>query len=145
VEKQKIAATMSGYTGIPGERYPSVYVLEATPLSPHTTAEVEQAIYAEIEKVKKGPIDDRELETAKTKYRKDFVDGLVDNLGLASILAANQASLGDWREGFRRADAVAKVTAADVQRVAKTYLVPENRTVVITNPAPAAAGQKGGL
>src|SRR5204862_443700 len=83
----------------------------------------------EIEKVKKGPIDDRELETAKTKYRQGFVDGLVDNLGLAGILAQNQGSLGDWREGFRRADLVSKVTAADVQRVAATYLKATNRTV----------------
>jgi hypothetical protein len=106
-----------------------VYVLEATPLSPHTTAEVEAAIYAEIEKVKKGPIAEREIETARTKFKKDFVDGLVDNLGLASILAANRASLGDWREGFKRAEAVSKVTAADVQRVASTYLKTSNRTV----------------
>jgi len=35
------------------------------------------------------------------------------------------------------------VTAADVQRVATTYLVPGVRTVVITNPKPAAA--KGGV
>jgi predicted Zn-dependent peptidase len=136
VENKKIAATITGYTGIPGERYPNLYVLESTPLSPHTTAEVEAAIYDVIEGVKKGPISDRELETAKTKYRKDFVDGLIDNLGLAQIMAANQATLGDWREGFKRAEAVAQVTAADVQRVATTYLKASNRTVsTLVKPA----------
>jgi len=44
-------------------------------------------------------------------------------------------------------DRIAKVTAADVQRVARQYLIPTNRTVVITNPKPAApgAGRAGGL
>jgi predicted Zn-dependent peptidase len=36
-----------------------------------------------------------------------------------------------------------KVTAADVQRVAKTYLVPENRTVVVTNPKAPIKGTGG--
>jgi predicted Zn-dependent peptidase len=31
-------------------------------------------------------------------------------------------------------DRLVKVTAADVQRVAKAYLIPENRTVVVTAP-----------
>ena len=39
-------------------------------------------------------------------------------------------------------DRITKVTAADVQRVAKQYFVTTNRTVVITNPKPAA-GQGG--
>ena len=33
-----------------------------------------------------------------------------------------------------RADDIAKVTAADVQRVARRYLVPAGRTVVLTMP-----------
>ena len=37
-----------------------------------------------------------------------------------------------------RADSIAKVTAADVQRVAKQYLVKTGRTVVITVPKAAA-------
>jgi zinc protease len=41
-----------------------------------------------------------------------------------------------------RAEAIAKVTAADVQRVAKQYLVKTNRTVVHTMPKTAAP--KGG-
>ena len=49
-----------------------------------------------------------------------------------------------------RYERLSSITAADVQRVAKQYLTPENRTVVITNPKPAtpsasAGGQKGGL
>ena len=39
-------------------------------------------------------------------------------------------------------DRINKVTAADVQRVAKQYFVNTNRTVVITNPK-AATGQGG--
>ena len=39
---------------------------------------------------------------------------------------------------------IAKITAADVQRVAKTYLVKTGRTVVLTVPKPATA-TKGGL
>jgi zinc protease len=38
-----------------------------------------------------------------------------------------------------REDRIAKVTAADVQRVAKQYLVKTNRTVVLTMPKGAAA------
>jgi zinc protease len=41
-----------------------------------------------------------------------------------------------------RADRIAKVTAADVQRVAKEYLKTTNRSVVLTLPKPAAP--KGG-
>ena len=43
----------------------------------------------------------------------------------------------------RRAAEIAKVTAADVQRVARQYLTPQNRTVLITNPKAKAASEGG--
>jgi predicted Zn-dependent peptidase len=45
----------------------------------------------------------------------------------------------------RTADNIAKVTAADVQRVAKTYLVKTGRTVVITMPKAAPTVAKEGV
>ena len=49
-----------------------------------------------------------------------------------------------------RYERLSSITAADVQRVAKQYLTPQNRTVVVTNPKPAApapqpGSQTGGL
>ena len=41
-----------------------------------------------------------------------------------------------------RADRIAKVTAADVQRVARQYLAKTNRSVVLT--VPKSAAPKGG-
>ncbi|HEX7878192.1 MAG TPA: pitrilysin family protein, partial [Candidatus Eisenbacteria bacterium] len=140
VEKQKIASSIASYTGIPGERYPGLFILEATPLPPHTTQEVEAAMYAEITRLKKEPPTEAELAAAKLRYRKQFVNGLEDNLGLATALAYNNATLGDWRDSFRRAEAVANVTPADIQRVASTYFNASNRTVgTLVKPTPEAA------
>jgi predicted Zn-dependent peptidase len=136
IEKQKVASAISSYTGIPGERYPGLFILEMTPLPPHTTLELENAVYAEIDKLKAEPPTQAELDAAKLRYRKQFVNGLEDNLGLATALAYNNATLGDWRDSFRRAEAVAAVTPADVQRVAATYFTKANRTVgTLVKPA----------
>ena len=47
---------------------------------------------------------------------------------------------GEVNTRYARLD---KLTVADVQRVAKQYLTPETRSVVITRPK-AAGGGKGG-
>jgi predicted Zn-dependent peptidase len=56
------------------------------------------------------------------------------------------ANYGDWRKLFTELEDYDKVTAEDVERVAKTYLVPEHRTVAWTFAAPeekAAGGRDG--
>jgi predicted Zn-dependent peptidase len=60
-----------------------------------------------------------------------LVRGLRSNSGLASQLALYQAVAGDWRYIVTSRDQVAKVTAADVQRVAAQYFTRSNRTVAV--------------
>jgi predicted Zn-dependent peptidase len=49
---------------------------------------------------------------------------------------------GDYRKLFTAADDFAKVTKADVQRVAKQYFSAENRTVATLVPEAAPAADK---
>ena len=61
--------------------------------------------------------------------------------GRANLLACFALFDNDPGRINRQADEVAKVTAADVQRVAQKYLVKTGRTVVISVPkAPATNG-----
>jgi predicted Zn-dependent peptidase len=48
---------------------------------------------------------------------------------MASRLAYFQAIRGDWRETFKRRDRIAKVTPADIRRVAAQYFTKSNRVV----------------
>ena len=60
---------------------------------------------------------------------------------MADALTFYYANYGDWRKLFTSIDDIDKVTADDVVRVAKQYLIPETRTVVYTVP-PARAGAR---
>jgi zinc protease len=57
----------------------------------------------------------------------DF-ENLFRNSTRVGTLISEFIALGDWRLGFIYRDNLKKVTAADVNRVAKAYLMPSNRT-----------------
>ena len=112
-------------------------------VAPGKTAEaLETGVYAEIEKIKSGPIADWEIEKARNNVKRGVVGGLTSSLTRAIQLADFAANFGDPGLINRRIERIAKVTVADVQRVARQYLTAENRTVVITMPKSATA--KGG-
>ena len=64
--------------------------------------------------------------------------GSASSLNRAIQLSEDALAFDDPGRINTRAAAIAKVTAADVQRVAKQYLVKTNRTVVVTTPKAAA-------
>ena len=101
----------------------------ATPLAPHTTAEVEAAILAELERLKRESVSSKELERIINNLDADMVRALRSNSGLASQLALYQTVAGDWRYVLRSRDKIAAVTPADIQRVAAQYFTKSNRTV----------------
>jgi predicted Zn-dependent peptidase len=105
-----------------------------------TVDENEKALYDIIERFKKDKIDAATLQRVKTKTRAGLIRRLDSNSGLANLLTTYYAAYGDWRKLFTGLDDLDKVTADDVQRVARKYFVPESRTVAYTvQPAAGAA------
>ncbi len=129
VEEKQIAIGVSTGSGSPGARFPNLFTISATPRAPHTTTELEAAIYEELERLKKEPPTDKELEKVITNTDAGLLRSLRSNGGLAGQIAYYQAVTGDWRYLLRNRDQIAKVTGADVMRVAREYFTKQNRTV----------------
>ena len=128
--------------GTDGSRGPGLFTISAVAMPGKTLAELEAAIDLETERVKTAPIEDWEIEKARIGARRSFVSGLGSSVNRAVQLSENALFFDDPDRINTRADRIAKVTAADVQRVARQYLVKTSRSVVLTMPKPAAP--KGG-
>ena len=142
IVRQKQLSTGVG-AGTDGSRGPGLFVISATALPGKTLSDLEGAIDAEVERVKNEPIAGWEMEKARTGARRSFVAGLGSSLNRAVELSQDALFFNDPSRINTRADRIAKVTADDVQRVARQYLVKTNRNVILTVPKPAAT--KGGL
>lgn len=128
--------------------YPSVHVdgclfgLSAGPLPDKTAEEVEQALYAEVERLQREPIPDRELQKAMNQIESEFIFAQDSVHRLASLLGAYE-SVASWRLLAGYLDSIRTVTAADVQRVAQRYLTTDNRTVAILIPTKSGVTAEG--
>jgi predicted Zn-dependent peptidase len=141
VEEKKIAVSVSSSSGTPGAQYPNLFTLSATPRAPHTTLEVEEAIYAELERLKTEPPTEKEMQKIITNIDAALIRSLRSNSGLAGQLAYFEAVAGEWRYVLKNREAVGKVTAEDVMRVAQTTFTKRNRTVatLVKKEVPATA------
>jgi len=99
-------------------------------------ADVEEAIYSEIERLKKDGIADWELQKAKNTTRRNFINSMQSSLSRAVNISVWTVYYNDPNLINTRLDKVNAVTKDDVQRVANKYLVTTNRTVVVTIPKP---------
>jgi len=139
VRQQQLAAQV--FTAAAESRGPSLFQVTATPNLGKSIADLEAAIDAEFEKVKNGPIADWELEKARVAARRGYVASLGSSLQRALVMSQNAMFYNDPDLLAKRQARIEKVTAADVQRVAKQYLVKTNRSVVVSMPKPAAGGK----
>jgi len=139
-QKQLSSGVGAGTDGSVG---PGLFAVSGTALPGKTLQELEAAIDQEIDRVKTSPIADWEIEKARTGARRGFVAGLGSSLNRAIQLSENALFYNDPDRINTTADRIAKVSAADVQRVANQYLVKTNRSVVLTMPKAPAAGRGG--
>jgi predicted Zn-dependent peptidase len=144
VKEKKIAVAAQAISGIPGYKYPGLFLFLVVPTPGHTADENLKAVEEQIERLKGEKISAEQLEQVKTRTKALVLRSLRSNSGLAGLLAGNQVLEGDWRQIFHDIDEIGRVTADDLQRVAQTYFQKRNRTIGVIAPLASAAKPKAG-
>jgi predicted Zn-dependent peptidase len=145
VEKQKVAVQAQVGGGLPGVKYPHLFLALAVPARGVSNDTVAEALRAELTRMTTEDVTDEELARFKTRAKADLIRSLDSNSGLASQLVTYHTLYGDWRELFAYVQKMEAVTKADIRRVAGEVFKPSNRTVArLENEAaqPAAGGSR---
>ena len=113
--------------GVENLRAAGLFEVDAalSPGVPHDA--VEKTVLAEIEKVKTEGVTAEEVNQVIHQYRASQAYGRDGTAAVISELN-EWVSAGDWTQYSRYGDAIARVTPADVQRVAKQYLIVQQST-----------------
>jgi zinc protease len=102
-------------------------------------ADLEKGVDEEISAVVKDGITPDELAKSKTQLLRRFVDRRRTVLGTAQLIGEYAVKFNEPELINTILDKESAVTLEQVNRAAKTYLVPDQRSVVTTVPAKAAA------
>jgi len=132
VDKDQIALDVS--SSVEPAFDPTIAIIIAQPKQGIDPLKCETAIYEELERVKLSTITDQELEKAKNIRLMEFYHQVRTINGRANTIGTYEVFDGDYKKLFDAAKNYAAVTKEDVQRVAKTYLGANNRTVASLLP-----------
>ncbi len=99
---------------------------------------LEAALIAQLEAIRKTPPSKEELDRVRAQMESGFVFAQ-DSMFYRGMLLGTYEMAGGWRQIDDYLPSLAKVTPEDVQRVAREYLKPENRTTGVLVPLPIDA------
>lgn len=141
VRQQRVASSAgAGYDSV--ARAPSMFTIDATPFNGRSVDDLEKALMQQIKEIKEKPASQAEMDRVKAQviasdvFQRDsmFYQGM--EIGMLTMSGL------DWRIGDEYVDNINRVTAEQVQQVAKKYLVENNSTTAILQPV--NTGKKAG-
>ena len=112
----------------PGLKDPSYFYISADVLKDKSIDKAKDAMFKTIDELQTKPVTSEEVEKAKNKIIKGFEE-MYRNSEYIGLTLSEFISQGDWRIAFLYRDNVKKVTADDVNRVVKAYIMNSNRTI----------------
>lgn len=124
---QQIATDVFAY--MPQAFDPNLFYVYGIAAKNTSAEQVEKAMIKQINQVIKTGISEKELQKAKNRKTVGFYRTMATINGKANTIGTYETFFGDYHQLFNATDAYDKVTLADIQRVAKTYLIKSNRTV----------------
>ncbi|HEX7655169.1 MAG TPA: pitrilysin family protein, partial [Verrucomicrobiae bacterium] len=130
-EKQGVAHHIDAWTYSPG--LPGLFGISAVVDGDQFTA-TKVAALAEVEKIQRDSVTPAELQKAMKQFISGTLAARKTMEGQAQNLGGNWLAANDLNFSERYLAAVKRVTVDDVQRVARTYLTSENRTLYALLP-----------
>lgn len=133
VRGREIATSASASYDI-SSRFDQLFTLTGVPAQDHEAGELIQSFRKEIQSVRDKQVSMAELDRVKTQviandiYEKDsvffqaYIIGVLETMGLS------------WRLADEYVDKINQVTAEQIQKVAKKYLVDDHLTIAILEP-----------
>ena len=109
-------------------REPGALILYAVVRKQDPLDTARAALRRAIDGIVSEPASAAEVERARATLLKN-IDLALNNSDQVGLRLSEWAAMGDWRLLFLHRDRIKRVTPADVQRVAVTYLKPSNRTL----------------
>lgn len=130
-EKQIALNAFADYNAL--QRDPFLFVIGATAAPQKNIGDIEKALSEEIEKIRKSPPSEKEVQKAKNQIEASFVFAQ-DSSYSRALYAGMFAMLGDRRLMDRYLEGIRKVRPEDVQAAARKYLIEDNKTVGVLVP-----------
>ena len=96
-----------------------------------TAVELEKGMISEINRIAREGVTEKELEKVKNIKLMDFYRSMETINGKANTVGTYELYFGSFEKLFNAPEAYNKVTPADLQRVAQTYLGRANRSVAV--------------
>lgn len=139
-EERGIVYTISAWSATP--RDPGMFWIFST-FEPENFAEVEKAVWEQIEKIRAEGISEQELETARAKVLSGYIFARETVEGRARSLGSDEFDAHDLNFGRNYVDSIARVTSDEIQAVIEKYFRPENSVVMTFVPRGKKAASKG--
>lgn len=135
VRNQQIVSSIStGYD--PFERLDTLLTVSAVPAGKHSVADVKKAILHQIDLLQQQQVIPSELARVKAQvvaqklYKKDSITSQAEEIGSLESIGLS------WKLGEDYVKNIQAVTPAQIQQVAKKYLVSERMTTAVLEPLP---------
>jgi zinc protease len=135
VRGQEIAVSAgAGYSAF--SKYSGMLSMSGIPTKGHTVQDLEKALRAEIDLLKKEPVNPEELQRVQAQvvasqvYELDSVYYQAMQIGILETIGL------DWRLVDSYPEKMRAVTAEQVQAVAKKYLTDDSLTIAVLDPLP---------
>ena len=115
-----------------GESFdPNLFILYAITAKGVKESDLEDALYKEIEQIRKDGITEKELQKIKNQKLMEFYGQVETINGKSNNIGTYELFFGDYKKMFDAPEEYSKVSTDDVKRVANEYFKKSNRTVAI--------------
>ena len=130
VIEDKSSLFTGSLTGYPGKKYAGLFIIYTLPNQDFSNKDLQKTIIQEIDNLKKEPVSENELKSAKTRYKINLLRQMkAENFFLIKLIEAKLVR-GSWEKTFADLEKVQNITVNGIQKLAKKYFTDSNRVIL---------------